>query len=164
LKGKVPPHYYAQLQHQLYVTDLPKMYYFSFDGDDGVVVSVDRDQKYIDKMVVAEKQFLCCLRDKTAPPLTPDDFTTQDNEEWESVARQWMSAKRLLKKIQEDEEDLRELLIQLSGNANAKGAGISLCKVVRKGSVDYSKIPELKKVDLDKYRKADSEYWKVSEI
>jgi len=164
LSGKVPSHYYPQLQHQLYVTDLPKMYYFSFDGDDGVVVTVDRDQKYIDKMVAAEKQFLCCLRDKVPPDLTSDDFILQDSPEWTQIANQWTSVKRLLKKLQDDEENLRDMLIQLAGKSNTKGAGISLCKVVRKGNVDYSKIPELKNVDLERYRKGDSEYWKISEM
>ncbi len=47
LKGKVPDHYYPQLQHQMYVCDVNEMYYFSYDGLDGVIVNVQRDDNYM---------------------------------------------------------------------------------------------------------------------
>lgn len=164
LGGKIPDHYYPQLQHQLYVTGLPGMYYFSFDGDEGVSIFVDRDQKYIDKMLEAEQKFIVCVRENIPPSLTEDDFVLQDNDQWKDLANQWLKVKSLIKNLQEDEESLRTSLIQLAGKSNAKGAGISLTKVTRKGSVDYSKIKELKNIDLEKYRKFDSEYWKISEL
>jgi hypothetical protein len=67
-----------------------------------------------------------------------------------------------IKELQKQEEELRKELIFLSGESNSKGAGISLCQVVRKGSVDYSKIPELKEVDLDKYRKDSISSWRIT--
>lgn len=57
LKGKVPKKYYPQLQHQLAVTGLDMAHYFSFDGIDGVILEVKRDDEYIEKMIEAEKRF-----------------------------------------------------------------------------------------------------------
>jgi hypothetical protein len=35
-------------------------------------------------------------------------------------------------------------------------------KYIKKGNVDYAKIPELKGVNLDAYRKASKENWRVA--
>ena len=59
-------------------------------------------------------------------------------------------------------EDLRKQLIFLSGESNSRGSGISLCQVVRKGNVDYAKIPELKGIDLEKYRKGSISSWRIT--
>ncbi len=61
MSGKVPDHYYPQLQHQIHLSEVDEMYYFSFDGIDGVSVKVKRDDAYISKMVEEEKRFMSAL-------------------------------------------------------------------------------------------------------
>lgn len=53
----VPPYYFAQLQHQMFVADLPKIYYYSFDGLDGIYFEVPRDDAYIENMLEKERAF-----------------------------------------------------------------------------------------------------------
>lgn len=67
LSGKIPDYYYPQLQHQMYVCDVDEMYYYSFDGMNGVVVVVVRDDEFIEKMIVAEKHFYDCIINKIPP-------------------------------------------------------------------------------------------------
>jgi putative phage-type endonuclease len=67
LQGKVPDHYYPQLQHQMYVTDLKEAGYVSFDGKDFVCVKVQRDDAYIERMVEEEKKFYECLVNRIQP-------------------------------------------------------------------------------------------------
>ena len=162
LLGKVPVHYYPQLQHQMYVTGLDSMYYFSFDGVDGVVVPVLRDQAYIDKMVDEEYKFYQCLVNKTAPEPEEGDYIEREDDIWVQCARNLVDVQSKIKALQEEEEALRNQLIFLSDGNNAKGGGISLCQFFRRGSVDYSKIPELKGVDLDQYRKTGSTTWRIT--
>src|SRR5271155_5193386 len=73
LMGRIPDHYYPQLQHQMYVTDAQEMYYFSFDGLDGVIVNVKRNQVYIDKMVEEEIKFYECIVNKIPPESSEND-------------------------------------------------------------------------------------------
>lgn len=49
--GKIPEKYIPQLQHQLAVTGLKLAYYFSFDGTDGVIVEIERDEIFIAKII-----------------------------------------------------------------------------------------------------------------
>jgi hypothetical protein len=46
---------------------------------------------------------------------------------------------------------------------NTKGFGLTIIKTERKGSVDYSKVPELVGVNLDSYRKKSTTVWTINE-
>lgn len=162
LSGKVPDHYYPQLQHQMYVCDADKAFYFSFDGIDGVTVEVNRDDDYIAKMLEEEKKFYDCLINKTPPEPQEGDYVERNDDLWEECASKWISVTSKIKQLEKEEEDLRKQLIFISGESNTKGGGISLCQVQRKGNVDYSKIPELKAVNLDLYRKSSINSWRIT--
>lgn len=55
--GIVPEHHYPQLQHQLAVVNLNKAYYFSYNGFEGILVEVLKDEDYIKKMIEKEFEF-----------------------------------------------------------------------------------------------------------
>jgi hypothetical protein len=162
LSGCVPKHYYPQLQHQMYVCDVSKMYYFSFDGADGVICEVDRDDKYIEKLLEEEKKFYQCMLVKTPPEPCEDDYIERYDPTWLEYASQWKKLTRSIKEMEKKEEELRKHLIALSGESNSKGAGISLCQINRKGNVDFTKIPELKNICLEKYRKESINTWRIT--
>lgn len=71
LKGKIPLHYKAQIMHQLFVTDLDLAYYYSFDGERGVIVEVPRDEEFIKILVEKEFEFWQSLQTFTPPKHTP---------------------------------------------------------------------------------------------
>src|SRR5215469_4360617 len=52
--GCVPPHYHAQIQHQLEVTGAEEAHYWSFDGTEGVLVRARPDKGYVASLVEAE--------------------------------------------------------------------------------------------------------------
>ncbi|CAB4132487.1 COG5377 Phage-related protein, predicted endonuclease [uncultured Caudovirales phage] len=162
LSGKVPDHYYPQLQHQMYVCDVQLVYYFSFDGADGVIVEVPRDEEYLEKLIAEEFKFYMCLQNKTPPEPQEGDYIEREDALWQQCALKWKSLNESIKELEREEEETRKQLIFLSGESNTKGGGISLCQVQRKGNVDYAKIPELKGVDLDKYRKGSITSWRIT--
>lgn len=57
LEGKIPAKYVAQLNHQMFVADLQDMFYYSFDGKEGVIIEVKRDNDFIEIMLDKEKAF-----------------------------------------------------------------------------------------------------------
>jgi putative phage-type endonuclease len=71
LKGKLPRHYKAQIQHQLECTGLDCAYYYSFDGEAGVIIEVPRDQEFIEIMLEKEREFWNCLQTFTPPKIMP---------------------------------------------------------------------------------------------
>ncbi len=161
IAGHIPQKYYAQVQHQLAVTDLNMAYYYSFDGEDGVVVHVNRDDEYIDKMRVEENKFYRCMVDFIAPPLCDKDYVHKNDLAWVEVVKKYQEVSQQAKIYANEEEKYKNMLIAMSNNRNCKGGGIKLTRVGRKGTVDYSKIPELEDIDLEEYRKPGSYYWTV---
>ncbi len=162
LEGKIPQHYYPQLQHQLYVTGLQSIFYYSFDGTDGITVLVNRDDSYIEKMVEEEKKFYQCIVNKIPPEPSENDYIERDDELWNQCASQWKYVTEQIKSLEKEEDHLRKQLIFLSTDSNTRGNGISLCKIQRKGQIVYDTIPELKGVDLDKYRKEPTTSWRIT--
>ncbi len=162
LDGEVPKKYVPQLQHQLEVTGLEKAYYFSFDGKQGKVLEIYRDDTYIKKLLEREERFWECMQTLQAPKLCARDYVEKCDEVWVSAAEEWIRCQEELEALKAKEEDLRKQFISMSESRNCVGGGIKLSRVIRKGNVDYSAIPELQSVDLEAYRKAPIEMWRLS--
>lgn len=162
MSGKIPEYYYPQLQHQMYVTALNSVFYFSFDGIDGIAVQVFRDDEYIKKMVKEELKFYKRLKENDPPEPTDRDYIVKDDDEWKKLTESYRAISEKKKQLEFEEEEIKKKLVSLCGNVNSKGAGICLSQVTRKGNVDYASIPELKNIDLDKYRKSSTTSWRVT--
>lgn len=162
--GKIPEKYIPQLQHQLAVTGLKLAYYFSFDGYDGVIVEVGRDDSYIEQMIGREKAFLECVETCIPPPLKDRDFVNRQDSTWIEASTKWLEVQKQLEFLEKEEKILRESLIKLASDQSCYGGGIRLTKSIRKGVIQYSQVPELQGIDLEKYRKSSSEFWRFSAI
>lgn len=156
MEGKISDHYQIQMQHQMEVLGLDSIYYYSYDGDDGVVLTLNRDQNLINDMLQAEHEFYECIKSKTPP----EDKRFRLDEEWVKWSCLWKELQEEKKRLEAKEKECRENLIELS-DGSSYGNGIYVSQIEKKGSVDYSKIPVLKTIDLEKYRKESSKYWKI---
>lgn len=161
--GTIPPNHYAQMQHQIEVCGLDFCYYFSYQENDTVMIKVQRDQNYIDDLLKKEAEFWEYIETFTPPPLSKRDYQFQSGETWCAVAHDWIATKKELDRLKQKEQDLRDALISLSRGKSSIGGGVKLSRRVRRGAINYDAIPELDKVDLDKYRKDNVEYWNLSE-
>lgn len=161
LDGKIPEKYYAQLQHQMEVSGVDMAYYFSFDGEDGAIVEVGRNTKYIREMLEEEEKFYKCMQNFLPPELVEKDYHEKSDERWFSIATEWAMLQENLIELEKRDKQLRDTLISMANGKNCVGAGVRVCKVARKGNVDYGSIKELKGVNLDQYRKEPSEFWKI---
>ena len=161
--GKIPEKYIPQLQHQLAcVPAAEKVYYFSCHGEDRVIVEVVRDEKYITTLIERELKFFAHMENLEAPPLSERDYIDKDDQAWLHTSASWLAIQEQLELLKSKEEMLREQLIALAGKSNCQGGGIRMTRSMRKGTVDYKTIPELKGVDLESYRKSAIESWRIS--
>jgi predicted phage-related endonuclease len=160
--GKIPDYHFCQIQHQLEVSGLDRCVYFFFDGENGFPIDVYRDTKYINQLNEAEERFWDNLQDFVPPPLTNKDYESHETEERISLAKQWLEVSERLSRDEKLEKELREKLITEAGDRNTIGGGVKILMSGRAGSVDYKAIPELKGVDLDKYRKGAVKFFRVT--
>lgn len=162
LAGEVPQKYIPQLQHQLEVCELEMGYYFSFNGSQGALVKIFRDDKFIKKMLEKEKRFWECVQSFTAPEMTERDYESRSDEFWSLAASEWCQINEQMKALESKEKKIRDALISMCNKKNSVGAGIKITRSMRKGNVDYSAIPELKEIEIERYRKNPIECYKIS--
>jgi putative phage-type endonuclease len=164
-KGKIPDKYYPQVQHQMEVTGLDGMHYFSFDGSDGVLVEVERDQAYIKEMIIKEREFYRCLKDFECPALTEKDFVERNDEIWLETAQNFRKVADQIKGLETRKDELREALIAMCQKRNTKGGGVKVSRSIRRGSLDAEKLAmdfDIRPETLEKYRKKATESWRVT--
>lgn len=169
--GLVPPTYYAQIQHQIEVQRCEKFYLVAYipekDGEEamGACMEVERDDAYIADMVKKEKIFWDCLKTYTAPALTAWDYEEREDALWSQVAYELLLLDKELEgyeEIKKKRDEMKTYAIELANGRNSRGHGIKLTQSFPKGRVNYDAIPELKLVDLDKYRDPPSERWTLT--
>jgi putative phage-type endonuclease len=161
--GVIPHHYHDQLLHQMIVCNLEKIFYYSWNEDSSKIIEVAKN--YFDEAILvnAERDFWDKVQNLEQPDFVDADFTNMDgNKEWLILSDEWKKAKECLKHADKQEKELREKLIKLADNHNARGNGIKLSRFFRKGSVDYSAVPQLNGIDLEAYRKEHVEVWRCA--
>ena len=159
---KIPQKYYAQLQHQLACTGHSMMHYFSFHKGEGIIVEVNRDENYLSEMIQKEKDFWTCVENFEAPPISHVDFRVMDKD-WEKMASDLKVIKEKISNDKKVEKSLEESLKLAADNESCYFGNFVYEKILAKGTVDYSIIPELKNINLDNYRKASTTRWMLKQ-
>lgn len=157
-RGEVAEHDMAQVQQQLLVSGAARCLFCVSDGtaERLAIAEIKPDPEWFVRLLAGWKQFTADLA-AYAP--------NREDTAFLEAAAAWRAIKAQQAEIEEAEKAARqrlEALGEASGQKTLTGGGITLTRTERKGSVDYSKIPELQGIDLEPYRKAGSSYWKIT--
>ena len=166
LNGGVPDKYYPQIQHQLLACPAAKLaHYYSYDGERGTLVVVPPDLEYQKKLFDELCAFWLCIQNDTPPEPMDRDFSMVDSEVLGGLLEVLDSKTKQYKAIEKEIEDLRRSVYESVDNKRVlinNRWRVNVC--YRKGSIDYSGIPELLGVNLERYRKSGSVYKTITEI
>lgn len=158
MSGKIPDKYKAQINWQLFVTGAKLCYYYSFDGETGAVVIAYPDLKYCQELFKEAAAFWALVKARTPPPLTDRDQVEITDAVAMSLAGIYADVDDKIKKLEKQKFELKVELERICTHARTRIGRLSLTKVVKAGSIDYSAIPEIKGIDTEKYRKPDTSY------
>ena|SRR6188508_1364834 len=169
-KEIVPEKYMPQLQHQMEVTGLSECYYMSYVSDsDFTIFKVKKDNDYTIRLIEKEMEFWDRVQRKDPPSPSYKEAEEINSKEWVQSSGKYrdlqykeLEIKQQLIEIENEKNRVKQELIFLANNRSAHGDGLKLTKYIRKGPVEYARIPELKNVELDLYRKAPIESWIVT--
>lgn len=153
----IPDYYIDQIQHNLWVTGATTCYYMAYWKDEWIIKVVQRDEAYIQTLVEKETEFYELLANADKEALGIEE---RDDEAFHEAAIKYAEALALQKRATALVDEAKKDLIALVENRGAYGFGVKITRCSRKGEVDYKMIPELIGIDLDKYRKEKSFYWK----
>lgn len=161
--GNIPEYILWQVQHQLYVNGLEKAVLLTYNQSRQIETCLFRDQSMIDDLVASSKVFYFDYLVAMIPPLLKDaDSEERTDFLWECLAEERQGINLQLEELKIQDEKNRQAMIEAAAGRPCRGFGVSLTKCIKAGSIDYKKIPQLKSLDLEAYRKPPVEYWRVS--
>ncbi len=163
-EGKIPQYYQDQIQHQLLVTGVEKAYYYSFDGvnGEGITLEVLPDPEFRKIFIPKAKEFWKCIAFMEPPPLQDLDYKDMSADpRWQTYSEKYCQTVQMIKDLEELKEKYREELLRICGDNSCIGNGLKAIKTITRGRINYEDIPEIKDVDLNKYRKPPTTTWKL---
>src|SRR6185436_4731088 len=113
--NRVPEKYYPQVQHQLACLGFNMLHYFSYREGDFALVEVERDPAYIEMLYKEEGRFWDKVLNLETPELTERDYNLFNDEEWESLAKEWANITDRLSILEKKEKEYRAALIAKAG-------------------------------------------------
>jgi putative phage-type endonuclease len=167
-KGTIREDHMIQMQHQWALA--PKAehaYYISYHeprGEDPEVeiVEVKRNDFMIKSIVEKNEEFWEFLQKQIPPPLTDLDYVSYNKSNLLQMADDLREVRETIKRAKEEEERLETALRKETGDINSLIGDLKISKYFRAGSVQYDKIPELKGIDLNLFRKTASQCWRFT--
>ena len=96
------------------------------------------------------------------PPLAEGDTWLRRDTAWSQAAEAYAGAKQYADEATKRLESARQALIELAQHPKEQGAGVTVTRFWKQGSVDYKKVPELTGIDLERYRKRATEEVRVT--
>ena len=163
MHGFIPEYYQDQIQHQLLVTGALQGFYYSYFEGNGIGLEISPDPKWVVKYLEKAREWWRCIAMYEAPPMVNKDYRDMNsNFNWSTIADEYKKIDEKIKDLEGEKIALRQALVNMCEDQSCLGEGIKVMKMVSKGRVDYDRVPELKGIDLDKYRKEPAASWKIT--
>lgn len=159
------PHYFAQVQFQLYCTGESICYFYQWAPHGTKLEVVKRDDAYIDWMLTPLRAFHALyLQELENPEHLEDKRITIDTPATQKLLDEYDELSEAMENAKARQADILDALVVMAEGKDAEVCGRKLTKVVRKGSIAYSKAVKdlLPGADLTAYRGEPSEYWRLS--
>ncbi len=150
--GNIPEHYLIQVQHQLMVSGAVSAHLWIFDGHQGLLHDIQRDEATMRRIQAGWEDFQQYLDSDTPPPLSDDDTVVRQDAEWSQAASTYLRAKQEAEALADQLEAARQALLVLTRHPKESGAGVTVTRYWKQGNVDYKKVPVLQGLDLSQWR------------
>jgi hypothetical protein len=111
------------------------------------------DRDYLKRLLDAEAAFWQRVRENVWPEPVGNELDLGADPRWRQVALGYREAKLRLENAAAEEHKLRAMLENLATGRRIFGCGVELLRSSRKGTVDYTAVPELRGINLEPYRK-----------
>lgn len=139
LQGQVPRHYWVQVQHQYLVSGASRGDFWSYREGNAALVTVEKDQKFIDEVLVpALIDFELKVINDIAPPLTDKDAKWLEGEEIDALFEKLFTLDKA------EQKKLGAQIIDLAGHKKVRSKLGIVTTVESKGREPYLLI---KKID-----------------
>lgn len=161
--------HFPQVQQQHLVSRYERGFYIAYTLtedkkaiEDYEAIPIFSDKTYIDSLFQELKSFWELVETQTPPELEKRDEYEFKDKAVLAKAKSFLAKKIALQKAQEDYDMVEAELKGIAAKHPLVRIGdVFISTIVRKGNVDYKKVPQLKGVDLEPFRGKPSSYKKI---
>jgi hypothetical protein len=160
------PHYYAQIQVQLFVTHMAACDFYQWSPNGDQLETIDYDREWINKHLPILKSFhaeYLIERDNPEKYLQDKRATNNANSTAYRV-EYYFELSAQIAELEAIKKGVLEHIVRDCKEQDSEINGHKLTKVVKKGAVSYAKAVKelLPNADLTPYMGSASEYWRLS--
>lgn len=163
---KEQPHYNAQIQLGLECAGRDWCDFVVWTPGDMLIERVYRDRMWFkeheNELETFYQEYLKHIQGDGKP--YTDDIEKPASAEYLALESEYIKKLAVANRAKESAEQIKAELLSIAKKNGVKtvGALTSYTPYKKAGSVDYSKIPELKGVDLNQYRKKSRNEWRLT--
>ena len=150
--GEIPLHYQYQLQQQLMVAGAELAHLFVWTEDDAVLLQHAPDPDCFTILPDSWDAFMKCVASDTPPPMTDGDTVIRTDEAWVEAAQQYIALSAQADEVGDRLVEAKKRLPGLAEHASEQGAGVAVSTYWKTGTVDYKKLVQTLKIDVEPYR------------
>jgi len=166
-EGKIPDKYYPQVMFFAYMYGY-SVDYVSYNDKlkeaPFVVIKAEVDEEYINGMISMAHKFWEMVQTRTPPVLDDSEDSFSSNAEMTSLIATYNGLKESHETAGKEMKEIQNKLSALVTHKKTVCNGYRMTWIERKGSVNYAKIPDLKKVDVEQYRNKPSKFFTLRRI
>lgn len=163
---EIPEYYRMQVQYGLLVSGAKHATFVSYRPEDEMqiaIVDVVPDPALHEKMIEEASKFWQLVETMTPPELTSKDWVEETRDDLVDMAKLYAEKKDKARLLEVELDSLSERLKAMAGDRPAvRVSNVCIQKISAKGAIQYTKIPELKSMDLEKYRGPCKNYHKIT--
>ncbi len=126
---------------------------YVFDGERGILVEQKPQPERWEIIRRGWDAFMQHIVEDTAPPLTKRDTRERTDSAWKTAAEAYLRVNHEAEHSAAALDVAKAALVALTSHPSETGSGVTVAQFWKKGAVDYKKVPALKGVDLEAYRK-----------
>ena len=171
-KGIVQPHYLVQVKHQLLVSGAEKAFLVSINDaatKDINYTEITLDEKWAKQHIKKCSEFWARVLEyragnkKAMPETTAKDWVEVEGDSpLVRLAEKYRQYKAELDILTKNMETVKEEIMKNKpDHPRVRVGALNIMLIEKKGNVIYKNIPELKNVDLEKYRGKSTTYYKI---
>jgi len=168
--SRIPERYFPQVQHQMLISGVPMVYFCSFNPDAETklkIIEVPRDDEYIKDYIQKAHDFWQSVQNGIPPELSKKDSKKIRDGHLIQLSNEYATLELKINEMCKKQDEIKEKILnddKINSHAKVECGRIKVDKIERIGNVNYKGIPELKDVDLNKYRGKSTFYQKITVI
>jgi hypothetical protein len=121
-----------------------------------VCVEITPDIDFQEDLLARVEAFWNRVESQSPPPLTDQDVKEIEDLHIKANITLWKDIHRKIKKLELEEKELREKIVDKLDHPRSKACGVSITRVERRGAVDWKKATKGMEIDEEKYRRKAS--------